>query len=320
MLLEFPLMVKGQWCYWWLSEGIFDIWGLSGPCTGKELFSSITISVTHFSTSTTCLLKGQSPDLRKPLLRWSADLLSHSCFRRIGKEPFSTACILVSWKYQSRIFLHFLFRGKKTPTSRGFRAWLVLGGIHIIMILLSVALLMVLYVKWNSWLSKKRITGFFSPATRDAKFSLNQFSKTVLLIHPLGVQLYPVFSSPVWHHVPYKCCPLYTKRGGKYSLEAEPHTSTVYMTFPLVGVSRQLSLEDFLKNNLHLFGSVEHPVSSALKIHWAESSFKNPFIFKTLKYMLKMMSMFLHWEILLLLWLAPQVFSISLNLAIASWS
>ena len=160
----------------------------------------------------------------------------------------------------------------------------------------------------------------FSIQPHETKFSLNQFSKTVLLTHPLGVQLYPVFSSPFWGHVPYKCCPLYTKRGGKYSPEAEPHTSTVYMAFPHVGVSRQLSLEDFLKNSLHLFGSVEHPVSSALKICWAESSLKNPFSFKTLKYMLKMMSMFLHWEILLLLWLAPQVSSISLNLAIASWS
>ena len=175
-------MVKGQWCYWWLSEGIFDIRGVSGPCTGKELFSSITISVTNFSTSTACLLKGQSPDLRKPLLRWPADLLSHSCFRRVGKEPFSTACILVSWKYQGRVFLHFLFRGKKTPTSRGCRAWLVLWGIHIIMILLSIALLMVLYVKWDSWRSNKRITGFFNRATRDKVFTKPIFKNCVA--HP----------------------------------------------------------------------------------------------------------------------------------------
>ena len=184
-------------------------------------------------------------------------------------------------------------------TSRGCRAWLVLGGIHI-MIMLSIALLMVLYVKWDSWPSKKRITGFFNPATQDTKFSLNQFSKIVLLIYPLGVQLYHVFSGPFWHHVPYKCCPLYTTRGCKYSLEAEPHTSTVYMAFPHVWIRRTSSL-----------------IGIENWLNWI--IIKNSFSFKTLKYMLKNdanVSSLRHFA----LGLAPQVFSISLDLVIASWS
>ena len=125
-------------------------------------------------TSIACLLKGQRPEFWKPLYKWSSYLLSHSFFRRVRKELFSTPWILVSREYWSTIFLHFLLRWKKTLTSRGCRAWLVVGGIYI-MILLSITLLMVLYVKWDSWPSSKWITGFFNPATWEKTFSLNQF-------------------------------------------------------------------------------------------------------------------------------------------------
>ena len=47
-------------------------------------------------TSTGCLLKVQRPEFWKPLYRWSSYLLSHSFFRRVRKEPFSTPWILVS--------------------------------------------------------------------------------------------------------------------------------------------------------------------------------------------------------------------------------
>ena len=71
-----------------------------------------------------------------------------------------------------------------------------------------------------------------------------------------------------------------TTKGDINKPEAEPHTRTVYIALPLVGVNRYLSLDDFLKNIFLWLGSVENPDSSAWKIQSASSaSARKPLLF-----------------------------------------
>ena len=75
-------------------------WGVSGPAA-IAVFSSPSASfstyVIHFSTLTVFLPCGHSPDCLKPCIKWEEVLLSLRIFKIVGRDPFSTACIQVSW-------------------------------------------------------------------------------------------------------------------------------------------------------------------------------------------------------------------------------
>ena len=75
-------------------------WGVSGPAA-IVMFSlpsaSFSTYVIHFSTLTVFLPCGHSPDCLKPFIKWEEVLLSLRIFKIVGKDPFSTACIQVSW-------------------------------------------------------------------------------------------------------------------------------------------------------------------------------------------------------------------------------
>lgn len=91
------------------------------------------------------------------------------------------------------------------------------------------AFTIVLYVKWKTWPSNVKITGFLLPTIKERNDDENQFSKTVWVINILSDPSYVAPIDPKTVHNPHKCFPLNRNRGGRYSLAADPATKIVYI-------------------------------------------------------------------------------------------
>ena len=177
--------------------------------------------------------KGTGPAPRNPPLQWSGlKEASHNCATRLGKTSLLTRSPLVSSLYRFRMDFHALFTGANTPTSSGWRRWVVFGGRHWRMTLLALAFLISSKLIWEWWPSRKRMTGPLSVKwpTAPKKSLQNHDKKTSASIHP---DLFTPYSAPTGPlspsvHLLYKFLPLYKRNnGGSLSPNALPETPSL---------------------------------------------------------------------------------------------
>ena len=127
-------------------------------------------------------VSGQSSGRLKPFTKWEVVLLSRKVFMSVENNSFLTASIRVSWLKHNTIFFRLTLIEKKKLTSSSCKAWLVLGGMQMIIIEFSNADWTVLYVRCVPWPSNSMIAGLFMPET--IFIFLNQFSRILLVIQP----------------------------------------------------------------------------------------------------------------------------------------
>ena len=118
---------------------------------------------------------------------------------------------------------HAFFTGPNTPTSSGWRRWVVCGGRQNKCTLLLRANSTRRILIWEWWPSKKRITGTVDVRCwTDGRNSFsNHCRKLADSIHPLSETEYMHPADPFCIHLLHKFLPLYTTYGGKCHLRTQ---------------------------------------------------------------------------------------------------
>ena len=149
-----------------------------GGWIGTEIFS--------FESGMAARDKGWIPVPLKPPIRCSGrSTLSHIFAIRDGKVCRSTLAASVSNLYAFKTCFHAVLKGPNTPTSRGWRRWVVCGGNTYKMTSLARAISMRVRESWEVCPSKNNTTGPFPLMSAVAgKKNLGKPFPEVNCLHP----------------------------------------------------------------------------------------------------------------------------------------